>query len=285
MAPHPCESPSPACNPSDGDGAPELTVVIPAFDEEQRLGATLDRIASYFAARAMRAEIIVVDDGSRDGTRQCVTRRFEKIPALRLVSFGENRGKGAAVATGVAQATGRFILLYDADSAAPIEELDRFLDGARRGAAILIGSRYTTGTRAERNRIRSLTGRIYAGLVSPWLLPGIRDSQCGFKLLRKAAAKALFPQLRLSGFAFDAELLFLARHQGYSVVELPIAWQDVPGSKLRLFRDTMLMLRDTWKIRRLHRDPFWSTPDPDRAEPGASLPAGSHPHVHEPEGS
>lgn len=285
MAPQFGEGPPPVRHGGEGGQAPELTVVIPAFDEEQRLGGTLDHIANYLAARPIRAEIVVVDDGSRDGTRHCVTRRFEGIPALRLVSFGENRGKGAAVATGVAQAAGRYILLYDADAAAPIEELDRFLDGARRGAAILIGSRYVAGTRAERNRVRALMGRIYAWLVSTWLLPGIRDSQCGFKLLRKDVAKALFPQLQLSGFAFDAELLFLARHQGYGVVELPIAWHDIPGSKLRLLRDTLRMLRDTWRIRRLHRAPVWPTPGPDRATSGASMPAASHQPIHEPEGS
>ncbi len=250
-------------------------MVIPAFQEERRLGPTLDRLAAHFADRGLRGEIIVVDDGSRDATQECVTERLHEMRDLHLVGFSENRGKGAAIATGVAHAAGRFILLYDADAAAPIEELDAFLERARNGEAIVIGSRYAGGGLVARSTARALMGRIYAWLVSRWLLPGIRDSQCGFKLIRRDIAKTLFPELQLSGYAFDVEFLVLARRRGYSVTELPIAWTEVPGSKLRLVRDTTRMLRDTLRIRRLHGRPWFVPRRPQSFEGARSSAHGS----------
>jgi len=232
--------------------APEITIVVPAFNEERRLGATLEAIAAFVKERKLDAEILVVDDGSRDRTRAVVEEAAQRIPRLGVLSLPRNRGKGIAVRTGFVAARGELVLFTDADNSTPIEELDR-LDAAMRlhCASVAIGSRALaeSDVRVKQHLLRQLMGQTFNLVVR--ILTGLRfkDTQCGFKLFRRAACMPLFTAQRVGGFAFDAEILFLTRRAGLVVVEVPVRWINSPDSRVRLLRDPLLMLRDLVRIR------------------------------------
>jgi glycosyltransferase involved in cell wall biosynthesis len=232
--------------------APELTIVVPAFNEERRLGATLEAIATFVEQRKLDAEILVVDDGSRDRTRAIVEEAAARIPRLAVLSLPKNRGKGIAVRTGFVAARGELVLFTDADNSTPIEELDR-LDATMRlhGASVAIGSRALgdSDVRVRQHLLRQLMGQTFNLVVR--ILTGLpfKDTQCGFKLFRREACLPVFLAQRVGGFAFDAEVLFLARRFGLLVVEVPVRWINSPDSRVRLLRDPLLMLRDLFRIR------------------------------------
>lgn len=233
--------------------APELSVVIPAYNEARRLGPTLDRVAAYLAARGVGHEIVVVDDGSTDTTAELV--RAHPAPGLRLVEQGVNRGKGAALRRGVAESRGERVLLCDADLSTPIEELpalERRLDG---GADLALGSRGVAGSdvRVHQPRYRELMGKAFNRIVRLLGVRGVQDTQCGFKLLTGDAARRLFAELRTDGFAFDVELVWLARRHGYRVDEVGVAWVDSPDSRVHPLVDSAAMLRDVALMRWRHR--------------------------------
>lgn len=235
-----------------------LDIVIPAFNEAGRLPASLQRIGEHISSgqRWLPARLIVVDDGSTDGTEEAA-RRIELPHRLRLqvLSHRRNRGKGAAVRTGLAASTAALVLITDADLAAPIEELDRLAAAAEQDALVI-------GSRALRRDLifvrqpayRDLMGRTFNLLVRALLVPGIHDTQCGFKLLPGRLAAGLAAVQRLDGFAYDVELLLLARRWGYELRELPVRWHHVEASRVAPLRHSSQMLRDIlrlawWRVR------------------------------------
>ncbi|HVP00903.1 MAG TPA: dolichyl-phosphate beta-glucosyltransferase [Bryobacteraceae bacterium] len=212
-----------------------LSIVIPAYNEERRLPATLDRILAWLKQSPLSVEeILVVDDGSRDGTAAIVEARGGLI---RLVRNPGNRGKGCAVRNGMLAASGDWILSTDADLSSPIEELDKLIAAARRdNAVVAIGSRALDRklVKVHQPWIRELSGRAFNVVMR--LVTGLpfRDTQCGFKLFRKDAAQAIFPRQVEDGFSFDVEDLVIARLLGLRAVEVPVEWSNVEGTKVSL---------------------------------------------------
>ncbi len=231
---------------------PFLSIVIPAFNEEQRIVATLQRVLAYLNGRPYASEVLVVDDGSDDDTASLV-RGFEgKRPPVRLVAT-PHRGKGHAVKTGMLEARGSYRFLCDADLAMPIEQLDRFLPPALTDVDVAIGSREAPGARRyDEPPYRHVMGRVFNGVVRALAVRGVRDTQCGFKCYRGAAADHLFRQQRLDGFGFDVEVLFIAQRSGLRLAEVPIDWHYQQESKVRPVRDTLAMLRETLLVRWNH---------------------------------
>ena len=228
---------------------PELSVVIPAYNEERRLGATLARVRQFLGARSV--EVLVVDDGSSDSTPAMVVELAKKWKALRLVRLEANAGKGAAVARGVAEAKGRLVLFSDADLSTPIEELPRLQAALKAGAAIAIGSRALDRARIGVHQpfYREAGGRLFNKLVQALTVPGIRDTQCGFKLFEAGAAKRLFAKQQVRRFGFDVEVLYLARKLGLGIAELAVRWENSPETKVRPVRDGLRAFLDLGLIR------------------------------------
>ncbi len=233
-------------------------MVIPAYNEQQRLPPYLHAIREHFDQELAGCyEVIVVDDGSRDGLADDLMKGADQFPQLRVIRHPQNRGKGAAVRTGVLEAAGRFVLFADADGATPIEEECRLRRELQCGADIAIGSRRVAGAGVRRNRhpLRSLIGRSFAGLARRLLGLPVRDTQCGFKMFRRQVAVELFPQLREEGYYFDLELLILADRCGYRVKEVPINWADQPGSRMSFARELGRMVGAFRRLRRLQKAP------------------------------
>jgi dolichyl-phosphate beta-glucosyltransferase len=218
---------------------PDLSIVIPAFNEERRLGPSLEALRAFVRRRRLRAEVLVVDDGSSDGTAALVRQRAKAFPGLRLVAQPRNLGKGAAVKAGVLASRGQRILFSDADLSTPLEELFPLQAALQAGADIAIGSRALDRTRiAVRQPLyREAAGRLFNRLVQLISVPGIRDTQCGFKLFQAPVAQRLFARQQVPRFGFDVEVLFLARLAGYRIAELPVRWVNSPETKVRPFRD------------------------------------------------
>lgn len=230
---------------------PFLSIVIPAYNEEGRLPAALSRIAEYLRTQSYPREVIVVSDGSRDGTAQAARRwRPEGFP-LQVIDRKENRGKGYTVREGAARARGDLILFSDADLSTPIEEVERFFPPLREGSEIVIGSRSLKDSNIVIRQPfhREVMGRVFNGLVRLLAVPGVADSQCGFKCFTRRAAAEIFPRCRIDGFSFDVEILFLARKFGLPVREIPVRWFNAPGSSVSPLRDSVLMLIDIFRIR------------------------------------
>ncbi|GIW10290.1 MAG: glycosyl transferase [Dehalococcoidia bacterium] len=228
----------------------DLSIVIPAYNEERRLGPTLRALAAALAERPERSEILVVDDGSRDRTAALV--RSLRVPGLRLISYRPNRGKGYAVRTGMLSASGAIVGFMDADLSTDLAALDLALRELRAGWDIVIGSRAMAGAQivVRQPRYRELATRVFNLLQHA--LAGVRgyaDTQCGFKLMTAAAAQAVFSRAQIDGFMFDVELLFLAQRLGLRVREIPVQWRNDPASRLRIVRDTLRMFRDLVRIR------------------------------------
>lgn len=232
---------------------PYLSIVIPAYNEEVRLPGSLDRLWSYCQAQPYATEILVVDDGSADHTPQIV-RDFGADKPVRLLSSG-HQGKGGAVRQGMLAAAGDAILMTDADLSTPIEDVTGLLEALAEGYDVAIGSRAIAGSvlNVRQPFYREMLGRGGNLLIQALLLPGLHDTQCGFKLFRREAAREIFRRSVMSGVSFDIEALYLARRLGYRIKEVPVHWSHRPGSKMRLIRDYGGTLRDLLTIRRLHR--------------------------------
>jgi dolichyl-phosphate beta-glucosyltransferase len=228
---------------------PRWSVVIPAYNEAGRLPPYLDQVCTFFDSRGEPYEVLVVDDGSTDGTADVVNA--SRHPAVRVIRLAANQGKGAAVRAGMLAASGQFRLFTDADGATPIAELKRLEPAILAGADLAIASRVlvdpTVSVVARRHRM--VAGRIFRWLVERLGLAVVADSQCGFKLFRAAAAEVLFRGLRTRGFGFDVEMLLHARALGYRIVEVPVNWADQTGSKVSVLTDGPHMLLEVLRAR------------------------------------
>jgi dolichyl-phosphate beta-glucosyltransferase len=229
---------------------PELTIVIPSFNEELRLPATLADISAYIRASKRETEVIVVDDGSTDRTADVANSFRGEIPRLRVIANKKNRGKGYSVRHGMLEAHGRIVLFTDADLSAPIDETDKLL-------AALADHDVAIGSRALNRRLISVhqsVFREYAGIIFNFIVRAILrlpfvDTQCGFKAFRRDCCRVIFEQQRIERFGFDPELLYLARHHGLSAAEIPVRWAHSPATKVSMWRDSIQMFLDVFIIR------------------------------------
>jgi glycosyltransferase involved in cell wall biosynthesis len=233
--------------------SPELSIVIPAVNEEQRLPETLRRIHEYLMARSLRAEVLVVDDGSTDGTAQVVDGLRKQYAEVRRITNDSNHGKGYAVRQGMLEARGEIALFTDADLSTPIEEADKFLAVLREGRCDgAIGSRALDRLLIEvrQSRAREIGGILFNRVVRWMTGLTFADTQCGFKAFRMDRARILFEQQRIAGFGFDPEILFLAGRHGLRIEEIPVRWAHHAASKVKFLRDGVHMLGELWTIRR-----------------------------------
>ncbi len=226
-----------------------LSIIIPAYNEERRLPGTLQTVSDYLARQAYTAEIIVVENGSTDRTADVVREFARQHTSIRLI-VSKRRGKGLAVKMGMLAARGAYRFLCDADLSMPIEELARFLPPALDGFGVAVGSREAAGARRYREpAYRHLMGRVFNWIVKLVAVPGLEDTQAGFKCFIAQVAEDLFRLQTLEGFSFDVEILFLAGRRGYRVVEVPIDWYFMTDTRVRPVRDTFCMVRDVLLVR------------------------------------
>jgi glycosyltransferase involved in cell wall biosynthesis len=232
--------------------AVDLSIVVPAFDEAERLPRTLPSLVEWLEEQRKTFEIVVADDGSTDGTREVCERLSKEIPGLRVIGGPPNRGKGHAVRAGMLAATGAVRVMCDADGAMPPRELSRLLAPIAEGrAAIAIGSRYVEGRSPEGQRLwRRAWSRFSNAVIQRLLVPGVRDMHCGYKAFTAEAARELFSIARIDGWTFDIEILALASRLGLRVVEVGVEWHDDRGSRVRPARALASVLRETWVLRR-----------------------------------
>lgn len=226
-----------------------LSIVFPAHNEEKRLPRTLEQTAAFLQAQPYSAEIIVVENGSTDRTLAVAEEHAARLPMLRVI-HEEQRGKGRAVRRGMLAARGEYRFFCDVDLSMPITEINRFFPPQLEGAEIVIASREAPGSvRYNEPAYRHTTGRVFNWMVKTLALPGIEDSQCGFKCFSASAAEALFPLQTIMGWSFDVELLYAARRRGLRIVELDIPWYFNPDSKVHVLRDSWRMFWDLLSIR------------------------------------
>ena len=232
-----------------GGRALDLSIIIPAFNEESRLPSAIDGLHGFLDGGAARVEVLIVENGSNDGTLAIARTAAEgdsRFQALHLVE----RGKGRAIRAGVQASQGARVALCDADFSMPVDEISKLLRAVDGGADVAIGSREAPGARRiGEPRHRHFMGRVFNWLVRMIAVPNIDDTQCGFKAFRGDVAHELFNRQRIDGWAFDVEVLFLASRGGYRIVEVPITWRYDPSSRVRPVRDTIAMMRELISIR------------------------------------
>jgi dolichyl-phosphate beta-glucosyltransferase len=248
---------------------PFLSVVIPAYNEEQRLAASLEKITAYLDAAGVDAEVLVVDDGSKDKTAEMATKALEGRRG-RVIRNGENRGKGFSVRHGVLEARGRFVLLTDADLSTPIDDQAKLAAVIRdRDLDVVIGSRALprSDVQVRQGRLRQTMGRGFNTIIRAVTGLPFRDTQCGFKLMDRERVKPLFEKMVVNRFAFDVELLFLCARFGLSVTEVPVTWRNAGGSKVSLFGDPLNMIVDVLRVRWRFRRGLYN---PETGAAGAS---------------
>jgi dolichyl-phosphate beta-glucosyltransferase len=229
-----------------------FSLVLPALNERERLPPYLAEIRLHLEREFEgKYEVIVVDDGSTDGMSDLLSETFGDWGQLRIERFARNEGKGAAVRTGMLAAVGELLMFADADGATPIAEETRLRKAIRQGADLAVGSRLLASEEVQchRTRFRAWVGRGFAALARMVLDVPVRDTQCGFKMLRYEVAKRLFGEMNEDGYLFDLELLLLARRQGYHVAEVPVNWKDVPGSRMKMAGEVWKILPGLWRLR------------------------------------
>ena len=245
----------------ESDEKPFLSLIVPAYNEALRLPLTLMKAAAYLDRKEFISEVLVVDDGSTDATSSIVATLARTWPCLRLLRT-PHRGKGHAVRAGVLASRGQFVFLCDADLSMPISELDRFVCGHPDDTVVAIASREGPGAQRFNEPVdRHIMGRVFNAFVRWMVLPRIQDSQCGFKFLPGDLARAMATAQTLDGWGFDVELLAIARHWGYRIVEIPIAWYHVRSSRIRPVRDTWHMVGEVLTVRRNLRLGLYTLPD------------------------
>jgi len=230
---------------------PVYSIVIPAYNESARLGATLEKVLAYVHQQGWDAEVLVVNDGSKDNTADIVRSMTEKDPTLRLIENPGNRGKGFSVRNGMLHAEGRIVLFSDADLSSPIEEAPKLLQALEAGADIAIGSRWLRAeTQTQRQPLhRQLFGRVFNLLLRMTLGLHFADTQCGFKAFKRPAVEAIFPLQRIERWGFDPEILFLAQKFGYKIKEVPVAWGHSGGTRINPLVDGSRMFQEMLRIR------------------------------------
>jgi dolichyl-phosphate beta-glucosyltransferase len=229
-----------------------ISIVIPAFNEAGRIQSAIYDIWNYMSTQGSRFEIIVVDNSSTDGTDAVVSSIADKLENVRLIRTSRsNRGKGYAVKKGIFASQGNLLLYCDADMSAPIKEIEKLITWIGHGFDISIGSRAMKESHitVKQPWYRGIMGRIFNCAVKVIVLRGIRDTQCGFKLFRGDIAKKIFNKVRIEGFGFDVEVLFIAGKLGYSIKEVPIEWSDAEHSKVKIVKDSLYMLMGLFLIR------------------------------------
>jgi len=245
---------------------PFLSIVIPAYNEEERLLASIETIVSYLDVSGIDAEILVVDDGSKDGTAELAAKALAGRRG-RVIRNGDNRGKGYSVRHGVVEARGRFVLLTDADLSTPIEEHAKLAAVIRdRDLDVVIGSRALpdSDVQVRQGWLRNTMGRSFNTIIRAVTGLPFRDTQCGFKLMDRDRVMPLFNKMVVNRFAFDVELLFLCARFGLSVADVPVTWRNAMGSKVSLFGDPLNMIADVLRVRWRFRRGLYNP------EPGAS---------------
>ena len=230
---------------------PKYSIIIPAYNEGARLGATLDRVLSHVAERGWDAEVVVVNDGSRDDTVELVHVRAKVNPALRLIENPGNHGKGYSVRNGMLHANGEILLFTDADLSAPIEQASKLFAAVEADAGVAVGSRWLQpALQAQRQSLlRQFYGRSFNLVLRILLGLKFKDTQCGFKAFRREVAKKLFSMQTIEGWGFDAELLYLADRLGMKVQEIPVVWSDAAGTRIHPLRDGLHMIAEVLVIR------------------------------------
>jgi dolichyl-phosphate beta-glucosyltransferase len=228
---------------------PFLSIIIPAYNEENRLPTTLTEVGSFLNDQSYSSEVWIVNNNSTDRTEEVIQKFCSEYPFM-MALFEETPGKGSAVRKGMLEARGEFLFMCDADLSMPIEQLNKFFPPQLEGVDIAIASRETPGSvRYDEPLIRHLGGRAMNWLIQLFALPGLNDTQCGFKCFSAAAAKDLFHNQTLPGWAFDIELLYIARQRGLTIKEIPIPWTFYQGSKVNAIRDAIKIIQDIRIIR------------------------------------
>lgn len=233
------------------DRPPTYSIIIPAYNEAARVGATVEKVLAHVAQRGWRAEIIVVNDGSRDNTAEIIRRLAEKNSQLRLLENPGNRGKGYSVRNGMQHGRGELLLFSDADLSSPIEEADKLFGALAGGADVAIGSRWLRRDLQTQPQplYRQIFGRMFNLLLRIILGLRFKDTQCGFKAFTRRAAQTIFPLQQIERWGFDPELLYLARKQGLKVVEVPVEWAHCEGTRINPLRDGSRMFVEMLVIR------------------------------------
>ena len=246
----------------------DLSIVVPAFNEAERLPATLSALADFLANRPWRSEIVVADDGSTDATVARARAAAERAPfPIRVVCLGRNLGKGSAVKRGLAEARGRFAGFVDADLPYALDALDRAMAQLAAGADLVIGGRDLPGSSEVRGYtwLRWVPGKVYSVLVNALAVEGIPDTQCGFKWFRTEVARELFARVTLAGYAFDVELLTIAQRWGLRIARIPVRFTHSDDSRIRILSDSARMLRDLVRVNRRRARGLY-----DRDRPGTA---------------
>lgn len=230
---------------------PELSIVIPAYNESARIESALERVTSCITEQGWNAEILVVDDGSSDDTAQIVQRWMQTHPRLHLIQNPGNRGKGYSVRNGLLQAAGDIVMFTDADLSAPMEEAERLITAIREGADVAIGSRWLDRARQTIHQplYRQFFGRCFNWITRTVMGLPFKDTQCGFKAFKRSAAQVIFRLQTIERWGFDPEILFIARKLGYQIREVPVTWGHDERSRISYLKDGMKMLQDMAHIR------------------------------------
>jgi len=231
-----------------------LSIIIPSYNEATRIPHTLETVTQYVQTAGHPAEIVVSDDGSTDETLSVVQELQKTVPFLRAIAFKENSGKGHAVRKGIMSAQGKYILMTDADLSTPVEEFDCFLPYLEQGVDIVIGTRkHKDATILQHQPIwRESMGKVFTWISNTVLGLDVSDFTCGFKAFEAKAARQIFSQQKVNRWAFDSEVLFLARLYGYQVVEVPVHWKNSPETKVRIIKDTIVSFLSLFAVR-VHR--------------------------------
>jgi len=230
---------------------PRYSIIIPAYNESSRVGSTLEKVLTYVTDQGWDAEVIAVDDGSRDNTVEVIRGYAKNNPRLRLLQNPGNRGKGYSVRNGMLHARGELLLFSDADLSSPIEEADKLFAAIAGGADIAIGSRWLRRDLQTQRQppYRQIFGRIFNLMLRTTLGLRFKDTQCGFKAFSRRAAKAIFPLQEIERWGFDPELLYLARKLGFTVAEVPVEWAHREGTRISPLRDGSRMFAEMLRIR------------------------------------